>query len=528
MRGRISPPAGSALLLLPRRLAASSPLAPTAKAAPGLPFTDSTGPGAFYQLGQVGARPDSVPDVRGDFRYPPAMARPSPGRIATIVAAARLPRSRRQAPAKSRLRFLGYLSSLVDVLPDCRLLMRPLRLFFLRNYRPGRDPLSRRVPLPPTIRLLFRGGAAQNSCARATHWGFPQPTIRVTTDASHMGWGGGGGLCLGRNTYGDWSHYRVLPHMRYWSFRPSFCLSITSYPSFVSALLLSTDNVTVAAYINKQGGTRSTRLNALAAELWTWCRRRDIIPIASYSPGQDKLIADFLSRGRVPPSEWTLHSQVMATIFRTFGPLHWDLFASALYAQLQRYCAQALDPAVWRIEPSQFGGRDSRGTPFPRPHPPNSTEGEAGSGYRPPHCPVVAEENVVPRNDNPSSGVSEPILGTLHPRPSVLHLTAWPLSGRPFSEMLRPLLPAAGGILPERRTFPSCRIFQLVRISGGGSPFGTSDGRGRFLSSLFDKGRLVSKIRGFRSAIAAIHTGFRTVHVFLQHRLWLVGCAFSF
>ena len=162
----------------------------------------------------------------------------------------------------------------------------------------------------------------------------------------------------------------------------------------------------MAAYINKQGGTRSTRLNALAAGLWTWCRRRDIIPIASYSPGQDKLIADFLSRGRIPPSEWTLHSQVMATIFRTFGPLHVDLFASALYAQLQRYCAQALDPAVWRIEPSQFGGRDSRGTPFPRPHPPNSTEGEAGSGYRPPHCPVVAEENVVPRNDNPSSGVS--------------------------------------------------------------------------------------------------------------------------
>ena len=44
---------------------------------------------------------------------------------------------------------------------------------------------------------------------------------------------------------------------------------------------------------------------------------------------------------------------------------------------------------------------------FPPTHPPNSTEGEAGSGYRPPHCPVVAEENVVPRNDNPSSGVSE-------------------------------------------------------------------------------------------------------------------------
>ena len=314
-----------------------------------------------------------------------------------------------------------------------------------------------------------------------------------------------GGLCLGRNTYGDWSHYRVLPHIRYWSFRPSFCLSITSYPSFVSALLLPTDNVTVAAYINKQGGTRSTRLNAL--ELWTWCRRRDIIPIASYSPGQYKLIADFLSRGRVPPSEWTLHSQVMATIFRTFGPLHVDLFASALYAQLQRYCAQALDPAAWRIEPSQFGGRYSRGTPFPRPIPRILQKVRQDRATVPLIAPwwpkrtwflvmitlVVGYPRTLPvRRDV----ISQPIPGTLHPRPSALHLTAWPLSGRPelrqaFSERLRPLLPAADGILPERRTFPSCRIFQLVRISGGGSPFGTSDGRGRFLSSLFDKGRLV-------------------------------------
>ena len=35
--------------------------------------------GLFYQLGQVGARPDSVPDVRGDFRYPPAAGAAQPG-----------------------------------------------------------------------------------------------------------------------------------------------------------------------------------------------------------------------------------------------------------------------------------------------------------------------------------------------------------------------------------------------------------------------------------------------------------------
>ena len=83
-------------------------------------------------------------------------------------------------------------------------------------------------------------------------------------------------------------------------------------------VLIRTDNVTVAAY-NKQGGTHSTILNALAALLWKWCRREGIFPIASHIPGQDNLIADFLSRGRVLPSEWTLHPTVMDQIVRTFG-----------------------------------------------------------------------------------------------------------------------------------------------------------------------------------------------------------------
>ena len=197
----------------------------------------------------------------------------------------------------------------------------------------------------------------------------------------------------------------------------------------------------------------------------------------------------------------------MATIFRTLGPFYVDLFASALYAQLQRYCAQALDPAAWRIEPSRFGGRYSRGTFFPRPIPRILQKVRQDRATVPPHCPVVAEENVVPRNDNPSSGVSEnpprsqgrdipadtgdPAPKAVRPPPDCLALVREAGAQAGFSERLRPLLPAADGILPERRTFPSCRIFQLVRISGGGSPFGTSDGRGRFLSSLFDKGRLV-------------------------------------
>ena len=96
-------------------------------------------------------------------------------------------------------------------------------------------------------------------------------------------------------------------------------------------------------------------------------------------------------------------------ILRTFGPLHVDLFASVLNAQLRRYCTKTLDPAVWRLDAFSFRWEGFTGYAFSPDihHPPNTTESETGSGNHPPHCPVVAEENVVSRHDNPRSGVPE-------------------------------------------------------------------------------------------------------------------------
>ena len=272
-----------------------------------------------------------------------------------------------------------------------------------------------------------------------------------------MGWGGGGALPGPQYLWGlvplqGTPPYQVLEFQ-------AVILSLHHFLPLVCLRTVVTHGQCYSGGLHKQ--TRGHPLHT-PEELWTWCRRRDIIPIASYSPGQDKLIADFLSRGRVPPSEWTLHSQVMATIFRTFGPLHVDLFASALYAQLQRYCAQALDPAAWRIEPSRFGGRYSRGTPFPRPIPRILQKVRQDRATVPLIAPwwpkrtwflvmitlVVGYPRTLPvRRDV----ISQPIPGTLHPRPSALHLTAWPLSGRP--ELRQAFLKGCGRCCPQPTGF---------------------------------------------------------------------------
>lgn len=95
---------------------------------------------------------------------------------------------------------------------------------------------------------------------------------------------------------GDWSHLRVLPYINVLEFLAVIYVLHHFAIRFVRrSVLILTDNVTVAAYINRQGGTRSAPLDRLAAQLWSWCRQLDITPIASFIPGRENLIADFLS-----------------------------------------------------------------------------------------------------------------------------------------------------------------------------------------------------------------------------------------
>ena len=89
------------------------------------------------------------------------------------------------------------------------------------------------------------------------------------------------------------------------------------------------------------------------------------MPIASHIPSQENLIADFLSRGRVLPSEWTLHPRMMRRLLQAFSPLQVGLFASALNANLLTHCARMQDLASWRIDAFSFWWTGLRAYAFP-------------------------------------------------------------------------------------------------------------------------------------------------------------------
>ena len=157
VRGSLPQAAGPASVLLPGRLAPGGRVPGTTVPPAALPTTDSAGPGVYSKLGEVGAYAFTAPDLpRSRHRSTPPAGAAEPGQGEHDHGGHTTPAPPPPGPGQGVAPFLGYLASLVDVLPDCRLHMHPLQLHLLRHYRPSVDSLTRLVPLPPSIRLLMR------------------------------------------------------------------------------------------------------------------------------------------------------------------------------------------------------------------------------------------------------------------------------------------------------------------------------------------------------------------------------------
>ena len=369
------------------------------------------------------------------------VARPTPERVSTILAAARVLRQKRKASARSWMRFLGYLASLVDVLPDCRLHMRLLQIHLLRYHRPNVDPLTGPVPMTEAIRLQIARWQRRPFLTQGKPFTSPQPTITVSTDASLLGWGG---VCGERMVSGDWEQLPYLPHINHLEFLAVqlTCRQLLPILSGKS-VMIQTDNVTVAAYINKQGGTHSIRLNQVAMQFWEWCHVHTIVPTATYLPGQDNFVADFLSRGKTLPSEWTLNPAVMVQVLEMSGPLQVDLFASSLNHQLPIYCSRAKDPKAWKIDAFSFSWSGIKAYAFPPfsliPRVLRKIRDDQASVLliapwwpkRPWFLEMVElltkEPRMLPVRPDL---LLQPLSLLKHHNPALLRLTVWPLSGR--------------------------------------------------------------------------------------------------
>ena len=143
-----------------------------------------------------------------------------------------------------------------------------------------------------------------------------------------------------------WSEEELLLHINLLKMKAMF-LALQSFRDMVAGRQVTAmcDNVTVVAYVNKQGGTVSRSLCSLTSRLLRWTESLYVHLDARYLPGQSNVLADLLSRlDQVIGTEWSLHPQVVRALLHAWGSPLLGLFVTSLNAKLPLYCSLVPDP----------------------------------------------------------------------------------------------------------------------------------------------------------------------------------------
>ena len=200
------------------------------------------------------------------------------------------------------------------------------------------------VPVPCSAKVDLDWWASSGSSLPARSLYSFSPDIDVYTDSSLTGWGGW--TSRGERTFGYWSVSESKVHINVLELKAViFMFQCFFRQTADCSVLVRSDNTSVVAYINHQGGSCSARLCDLALELWHFCIVRNIVVKAVYLPGSLNTEADALSRMSTTDHSYTLSQSVFDSISDVLHfHLSVDCFASRLTYKLPVFYSWQFDP----------------------------------------------------------------------------------------------------------------------------------------------------------------------------------------
>jgi len=255
--------------------------------------------------------------------------------------------------AKRFLSLLGLLGSAEKQVPTGRLHLRPLQVCLRAQFSMGVHQLSHLVSV-----------ANYPAAIQALHWWSDRDNLMVGqplgpfvgdhtlyTDASMTQWGAHDDTTTFQVS-GVWSLQDKSQSINFLELK-AVLLALRSAPlSWQSLkLLIATDNSTVVAYINNQGGTRSMLLLDLTSDLFRLAEERQLTLRARHIPGRLNRFADLLSRpDQIVNTEWTLSMQAATQLWSIWGRPHLDLMATHLTSRLPTFVSPFPHPQAYAVD----------------------------------------------------------------------------------------------------------------------------------------------------------------------------------
>ena len=236
----------------------------------------------------------------------------------------------------------GKLISVEKAVPYGRIHYRNFQKEVVRNVRRGRN--NRHVRLSKAAKNDLVWWSKRSHVESPVDCRRCKPDVILMTDASLTGWGI---VSIDRTWKADWLRHERSRHINELELLTTLKalrqMTTIKEGDHVQFLI---DNRTACCYINRQGGTKSVRLNTIARRVWLLAEQMQLTLSAAYIKGENNVIADMLSRSKqIVKAEWTVGPDTFKWIVENspWGPPTVDLFANSLTNQLPNYFSPCPD-----------------------------------------------------------------------------------------------------------------------------------------------------------------------------------------
>ena len=162
-------------------------------------------------------------------------------------------------------------------------------------------------------------------------------TLNIKADASgNYGWGGHSSR--GEFAQGQWTAQEAQWHINKKELEAAYRSmdKMMEQGDFVNLFL---DSRTAVAFVNRQGGTRSSILCSTALKLWKMVLARDGWVKANWLPRDLNQMADMLSKSAIDTWEVSLSSRILDNLFNKWFKPTMDMFASQSCHVTASYCS---------------------------------------------------------------------------------------------------------------------------------------------------------------------------------------------